>query len=125
MKQNCQLKTNETLIQAHNVYYNNLFSLEAKPVLVHKWDFNATVKLSEPISKNNIKQMDTPNVISYGETGKLRRSSSSLEELKTQFNKTMTNLKYNVMWKNNDCRGIYMDIVFLCHYVSRIVCNFS
>lgn len=118
MKQDCQIKTNEILLQAHNVYQSKLYK-EIKPSIVYKWDFNETLKQIACLSNESINKIDSPNVISYGETAKLRHLSSSISDIQKKFNEslfTKYDLRQNTVQETNYWAFIFFILVLITSY---------
>lgn len=79
LDQDCQIKTDQLLLKATKSYFKNVYE-RITPLKNFNW---TSQFLDFPISnaKGIIKQVDSPNVVTYGETEKLKRLSTSLEEL--------------------------------------------
>lgn len=85
IKQDCQLKTNQILITAQNNYFSEVYQ-QITPPTTHDELFDEF-----PIhqtSQKFIQQIDAPNVISFGESDKLKRLSTSISKLKEQLHQT-------------------------------------
>lgn len=80
IKQDCQIKTDEILLKAQNVYFSEIYA-EVKPMISYHWDFNSTVNLINIAQTSSIKKLDSPNVISFGESNKLRELSTSIYDI--------------------------------------------
>lgn len=93
IRKDCQIKTDQILIQAQNGYQSEIYK-EVKPLIVDQWDFNETIRQIQYISSDFIKKSESPNVISYGESNKLKHFSTNIMDIQKKFNDSKF-LNYN------------------------------
>lgn len=94
IKPDCQIKTNEILIQGHTIYNSEVYQ-EMRPTITPNFDFNLTTLQLELNIESEIKKLDSPNVISFGETDKLKKLSNNVEELQTSRHTRHTKRNYD------------------------------
>lgn len=99
--EDCQIKTNHILIQAQKSYNSSLYSRE-QPTIYYSSDFNNTLQKLNQSSSLEIKKLDYPSVISLGESAKLAKLSSSLDDLLTIHDRKRQFVVYKQAHKQSD-----------------------
>ncbi len=83
LKQECQLKIDGLIIQAHSVYESHVFT-QIIPSTTMSWDVNKTLNLINYVKNTFVKEINSPQVISYGEIDKLKSISTNIKEIERQ-----------------------------------------
>ncbi|KAG4074170.1 hypothetical protein HA402_000614 [Bradysia odoriphaga] len=84
IKQDCQIKTNQIVITAQNSYFSEIYqqitpsvtfdqTFEETSIVLPQWRF--------------VQEIDAPNVVSLGESEKLKRLSTSISQLRDKLNR--------------------------------------
>lgn len=98
IKQDCQIKTNNILIQGHTVFNSEVYP-EIRPTVTPDFKINLTNIMPHANENFVIKRMDSPTVISSGESEKLKQLSTSIDELqKLQRTRYQTTPKQSTNW---------------------------
>lgn len=80
LKQDCQIKTDELVLQAHTTYRSEIYN-QIIPIVSEAWNANLTLKLLDHFDHKTIRKVSSPDVISHGDRDKLKQISSSISEL--------------------------------------------
>lgn len=73
----CHIKTQNVLIQAHRNYSSKLYS-QLQPIIHFDINFNDTIKIINSSLSDNIQKLDLPTIITTDQLDKLQHLSSSL-----------------------------------------------
>ncbi len=77
----CQIKTSNVLIQAQKSYYSKIY-FKYQPIIDYGFEFNESMRQLRHSIESDIKKFDYPGVVSLGESDKLTKLSTGINELR-------------------------------------------